>query len=184
MSVSNRNRNNPFVPGNQLWKRRQSTGYAPKFDTPEEMIEACCEYFEWAENNPLFEAKPFAYEGVVTVEPIAKARVFTLTALCAYIGITLPTWGNWRRDRPEFKEAIAWVESIIYSNKFEGASAGLYNSNIIARDLGLADKTDLMSSDGTMTPKPALDTSKLSTDALAEIMAAADATDKSGPAGR
>lgn len=44
-------------------------------------------------------------------------------------------------------------------------------------------KLDHTSSDGSMTPKPALDTSKLSTAALAEIMAAADATDKSGPAG-
>lgn len=38
---------------------------------------------------------------------------------------------------------------------------------------------DHTSSDGSMTPKPALDTSRLSTAALAEIMAAADeASDK------
>jgi hypothetical protein len=34
---------------------------------------------------------------------------------------------------------------------------------------------DHTSSDGTMTPKPALDTSKLSTEAMAEIMRASDA---------
>lgn len=37
------------------------------------------------------------------------------------------------------------------------------------------DKLDLSSTDGTMTPAPALDVSKLSTDALAEIMQAMDA---------
>lgn len=43
---------------------------------------------------------------------------------------------------------------------------------------------DHRSSDGTMSPKPVLDTSKLSTAALAEIMAAADESDQDGPAGR
>lgn len=143
-----------FKKGNRLWERRLTTGYDPKFGTAEELADACCEYFEWAESNPLFEDKPFAYEGVVTIEPIAKSRVFTLVALCTFIGVTLPTWGNWRRDRPDLKGVLAWAENVIYSNKFEGASAGLYNANIIARDLGLADKQDLTSSDGSMTPKP------------------------------
>jgi hypothetical protein len=34
------------------------------------------------------------------------------------------------------------VEEIIRTQKFEGASADLLNPNIIARDLGLADKQD------------------------------------------
>jgi hypothetical protein len=46
------------------------------------------------------------------------------------------------------------VEDAIFRQKFEGASADLLNANIIARDLGLADKKDLSSTDGTMTPKP------------------------------
>jgi len=44
------------------------------------------------------------------------------------------------------------------------------------RGLGTAKQSvDLSSADGTMTPKPALDTSKLSTEAMAEIMRASDA---------
>ena len=30
----------------------------------------------------------------------------------------------------------------MYSDKYEGAAVGIYNPNIIARDLGLADKTE------------------------------------------
>lgn len=41
------------------------------------------------------------------------------------------------------------------------------------------DKLDLTSADGSMSPKPAIDVSKLSTETLAEIMRATDAT-KSG----
>lgn len=44
---------------------------------------------------------------------------------------------------------------------------------------GAKTQTDLTSSDGSMTPKPALDVSKLSTAALQEIMAAADGKSQS-----
>ena len=35
------------------------------------------------------------------------------------------------------------IEEIIYNQKFEGAAVGIFNSNIIARDLGLSDKKDI-----------------------------------------
>ena len=38
------------------------------------------------------------------------------------------------------------------NQKFMGAAADLLNANIISRDLGLADKKDHTSSDGSMTP--------------------------------
>jgi hypothetical protein len=31
----------------------------------------------------------------------------------------------------------------MYAQKFEGAASGAFNANIIARDLGLADKTEM-----------------------------------------
>ena len=44
----------------------------------------------------------------------------------------------------------------IYEDKFNGATAGVFQHNIIARDLGLTDKKDLSSSDGSMTPQPTI----------------------------
>ena len=38
----------------------------------------------------------------------------------------------------------AWRRQIIYTQKFEGSAAGLLNPNIIARDLGLNDKQELI----------------------------------------
>jgi len=43
-------------------------------------------------------------------------------------------------------EVIRAINAIMYTNKFDGASCGLYNANIIARDLGLADKKDVKNS--------------------------------------
>ena len=39
------------------------------------------------------------------------------------------------------------IEKTIYKQKFDGATAGSFNANIIARDLGLKDKTDITSDD-------------------------------------
>jgi hypothetical protein len=45
----------------------------------------------------------------------------------------------------DFLQIITRIEDIIYSQKFEGAAVGQFNSNIIARDLKLSDQTDITS---------------------------------------
>ncbi|MFC0183379.1 terminase small subunit [Pseudarcicella hirudinis] len=42
-----------------------------------------------------------------------------------------------------FLEVITRIEEIVYVQKFEGAAVGAFNANIIARDLGLADKQNI-----------------------------------------
>ena len=101
----------------------------------------------------------------------------TIGALCMFLDVTHKQWIEWRKDRADLSEVMAWAENVIYRQKFEGASADMLNPNIIARDLGLADKKDLSSSDKSMSPKAALDVSRLSPEALAEIVALGDATD-------
>lgn len=72
-------------------------------------------------------------------------------------------------EAAEAEDPRVAVSAISEANKMQGSHAPA--------------KMDHLSSDGSMTPKPALDVSKLSTAALAEIMAAADEADKDGPAG-
>lgn len=131
-----------FLPGNRFWEARSSHGRNPKFENAEDLWQACCEYFEWNEGSPLHEAKAFAYEGVVTVESLPKMRAMTLAALCMFLDISHDTWIEWRKSRPDLSEVITRAEAVIYRQKFEGASAGLLVPNIIARDLGLAEKTE------------------------------------------
>jgi len=52
------------------------------------------------------------------------------------------TWKKYKEHK-DFLDIITHIETIIYTQKFEGAAAGHYNANIIARDLGLADKKEL-----------------------------------------
>ena len=153
--------------GNQFWKVRSSHGRDRLFASSESLWEACTEYFEWVEANPLLEMKPFAYQGVVVQEPVAKMRAMTLGGLCIFLDIDDVTWRRWR-EVDDFCTIVSRVEKIIYEQKFTGAAADLLNPSIIARDLGLADKQDLTSSDGSMSPKsPA----ELTDDQLAAIAA-------------
>jgi hypothetical protein len=64
----------------------------------------------------------------------------TIAAMCVFIGMDKSTWEDYRK-KDDFSRVTQEVDAIIYSQKFEGASAGLLNANIIARDLGLKDSS-------------------------------------------
>lgn len=141
--------------GNQFWKARSKHGRDKLFASAEALWEACCEYFQWVEDNPLWEMKPFAYQGVVVQEPVAKMRAMTIGGLCIFLDIDETTWRAWRSIE-DFSMVVSRAEAIIYQQKFTGAAAELLNPNIIARDLGLAEKREVES---TSTVKVAADMS-------------------------
>jgi hypothetical protein len=129
---------------NQFWKARAKHGRDRIFADPQTLWEACCEYFEWVEANPLYEDRLFAYQGEVVHEPAAKMRAMTLDGLCIFLDISFQTWRNYK-DREDFLDIIARVENIIRVQKFTGAAAGMLNPNIIAREMELADMSKRMS---------------------------------------
>ncbi|WP_245482607.1 DNA-packaging protein, partial [Mesorhizobium sp. M4A.F.Ca.ET.050.02.1.1] len=130
------------------WKARSSHGRNPIFTTPEHLWQAASEYFEWVEANPLYEAKPFAYKGKVVIKNVAKMRAMTLAGLYIFLDIDRTTWADYC-SRKDFSSVTTRVDEIIRAQKFAGAAADLLNANIIARDLGLADKSELTGKDGT-----------------------------------
>jgi hypothetical protein len=132
----------PAPMGNRFWEQRSSHGRKPIFTTPDDLWSAAVEYFQWAEDNPLYEAKAFAYQGDVKVEKLPKMRAMTITGLCIFLDVSKRTWDAYR-EQEDFLLVATRVEDVIRTQKFEGASADLLNANIIARDLGLADKSEL-----------------------------------------
>lgn len=127
--------------GNRFWEARSSHGRAPIFASPDDLWTACQEYFEWTEANPLLEAQAFAYQGNVKVESLPKMRAMTIAGLCIFLDIDATTWADYR-TKQDFSRIATRVDEIIRTQKFQGAAADLLNPNIIARDLGLADKLD------------------------------------------
>lgn len=136
-----------FIAGNKFWLIRSTHGRNPIFKSGDDLWSACVEYFEWVEENPLYEAKAFAYEGCVTIEKLEKMRAMTIDGLCLFLDIATMTWREWK-NHPDFSVVVTKAENVIRSQKFGGAAAGLLNANIIARDLGLADKSELTGANG------------------------------------
>lgn len=134
--------------GNQFWKLRSKHGRDRIFTSPEMLWEAACEYFEWCEQNPLIEID-FKGKDADRVE-LPRMRPFTLQGLCLYLDCNTMYFRDFKKAlNPKEKEIdkdfsliVTRIEEIIYNQKFSGAAAGFLNPNIIARDLGLKEKTE------------------------------------------
>lgn len=127
--------------GNQFWKARSRSGRDKIFKDSASLWRAACKYFEWVEDNPLLEQKAVQFQGVFVKDTVTKMRAMTITGICRFLHINFQTWQNYKKD-DDFLDIIEEIESIIYDQKFTGAAADLLNPNIIARELGLADKKD------------------------------------------
>ena len=129
----------PAPKKNQFWKLRSSHGRDKIFESPAVLWEACCQYFEACEAMPLKKQHVFSNGKKTTVNLM---RAFTLNGLFIFLDIHRKTWDRYK-EQEDFCAIIEHVETIIYDQKFTGAAAGLLKENIIARELGLADKTGL-----------------------------------------
>lgn len=128
-----------FLPGNKFWRNRERHGRHMIFEKPDDLYEACLKYFDWVDDNPLYEAKPFSSGLVINVP---HARAMTLRGLCAHIGMGRRSWDEYRA-RDDFSDVCEAAEDIMFEQKFTGAAAGMFNAAIIARDLGLADRKEI-----------------------------------------
>jgi hypothetical protein len=135
--------------GNQFWKARSSHGRRPIFSSAEALWDACVEYFQWVEDNPLQSAELVTFQGAGKLVDVPKMRAMTITGLCIFLDIDSSTWRVWASDKTkDFFAITTRVDEIVRTQKFEGAAGGFLNPNIIARDLGLAERSELTGKDG------------------------------------
>jgi hypothetical protein len=125
--------------GNEFWKLRSKHGRDKLFATPELLWEAACEYFNWCVENPIVDPRSFGGKAKIQ-------RPFTIQGLCAYLGCNSAYFRTFKAQLPEgeqdFNTIIQDIEDTIFRQKYENAVIGVYKENIIARDLGLADKKE------------------------------------------
>lgn len=133
----------------QFWQRKApNSGRAPVFTSPEHMHEEACRVFEWLHNHPLKEQLVFHAKGVITKTTANKMRPFTMKGVCLALGISERGLALYATRSEEYAAVVQWIKDVIYTQKFEGAAAGLLNPTLIARDLGLAEKHELSGPDG------------------------------------
>lgn len=127
--------------GNKFWQMAANPGRPRVFSTPEEMYQLACEYFQWCEDNPIIQKDWVGKDGdeVFREKPIP----YTQDGFCLYLGIDDDTFRLYGKDekRKEFWGVYTYVMKTIKTQKFNGAAVGIFNASIIARDLGLVDKT-------------------------------------------
>lgn len=125
---------------NNFWEKRTKHGRDKIFESPESLLNAANEYFKWVTDNPLYEkiiqsGKEF---------DVPKMRAMSISGLCIYLNIGVSTFYDYcdseNESYKDFSEVTTRIQEIIKTQKFEGASAGMLNSNIIAYDLGMKDK--------------------------------------------
>ena len=133
--------------GNQFWKARSKSGRDKIFATPEALWTAAVEYFEWSDANPLKEQKATQFQGEFIYGEVTKMRAMTISAFCRFVHIDPTTWADYK-IREDFIRITREIESIIYDQKFTGAAADLLNANLIARELGIAEKKEVSGPNG------------------------------------
>ena len=134
---------------NNYWQCRNKHGKDQKY-TPDSLWKEAEKYFAWVDEHPLWEMKLFAFQGVVTEHQVPKMRAMTITAFELFADICPNTWKNYKNNE-DYVQVITRIEKHIRSQKFEGASADLLNPNIIARDLGLKERTDVTTDNEKIT---------------------------------
>jgi hypothetical protein len=124
---------------NEFWTLRSTHGRDKLFASPELMWSAACEYFTWCTENPITDPRSFGGKQKIQ-------RPFTMQGLCRYLGCNTAYFRTFKSrltaSDEDFDTIIINIQETVYQQKFENAAIGVYKDNIIARDLGLTDKSE------------------------------------------
>lgn len=137
--------------GHKYWEFRNKHGRDYKY-TPEALWDEAIKYFNWVEENPLWESVLVSKgikvinengEEIITYSTaLPKMRAMTIEGFCLFADICKQTYYSYKQ-KDNFIDITTRIDDVIRTQKFEGAAAALLNSNIIARDLGLKDKQEI-----------------------------------------
>lgn len=135
----------PAKKGNKYYLERSVDGRKKDFETPSELWDAFIEYIEWSKNNPWVKyevIKSGKDMGKLITIPIEKP--LSLLAFSNYCGLTKQGLYNYgeKESYKEYFDIFTRIKGICENQKIEGSEVGCYNANIVARVLGLADKTE------------------------------------------
>jgi len=137
--------------GNEFWKLREEHGRS-KILTPKELFLLAYDYKQHIDSNPI---KVQDNKGTKNVNEIELKRPYTWDGFEYFVfektGLAkLEDYRKAEGTYEDFSDIIHIINKIFRSQKFEGAAVGIFKENIIARDLGLKEKseTELSGKDG------------------------------------
>lgn len=132
-----------FQEGNNYWQFRNKHGRNHKY-TPELLWEEAVKYFEWM-SEKVWNKKEAIKSGELagTLIDVPTSTPMSIEGFCLFADIEPKTFRSYDSENNlDFLPITTRIRGIIESQQFEGATVGAFNPNIIARKLGLADKTE------------------------------------------
>jgi hypothetical protein len=124
---------------NKFWKARSRHGRDKIFKTPDCLWDGACEYFQMCDDNPDYEVKIFQFQGEIVEGKLPKKMPYTLEGLTLFLNVNRKYLDDLTDD---FSLVVEQIKQTCHNQKLTGAAQGFFDSGIIARDLGLRDKTD------------------------------------------
>jgi len=133
-----------FQEGNKYWEFRGKNGANFKYDATT-LWEQGVKYFNWI-SEQVWNKKEAIKSGDMagTLIDIPTSTPMSIEGFCIFADIARQTFINYEKgDNVDLLEVATQIRQIIETQQFEGATVGAFNSSIIARKLGLADKQEL-----------------------------------------
>ena len=132
---------------NEFWKARLKSGRDKIFQTPDNLWTAALEYFQWVQDNPLHKSDAIkSGDRAGEIIQIPVERPMTIQGLCIFLDVDMDTFNNYGSNQKPWKDffgIVGRIREVIRDQKLAGAIIGKYNANIVARELGLADKKEV-----------------------------------------
>ena len=130
---------------NNYWQFRNKHGRDFKY-TPEGLWDEAVRYFEWI-SEKVWNKKEAIKSGDLAgqIMDVPTSTPMSIESFCLFADIGTDTFRNYESNNKgyeDFFEVTTRIRGIIESQQFEGATVGAYNANIIARKLGLSEKTE------------------------------------------
>ena len=104
--------------------------------TPEEVFNFAVRYFSWAESEAIKAIETAAFQGVISESLVHKPRVFTLTGLALFMGVNINRFARWRAEAG-YSDVMEFIDNVIYEQKYQLGVAGIINSTIVGKELGI-----------------------------------------------
>ena len=129
--------------------KKHPGGRPRKFKRPKELEEAFVEYLGDREGRPLVytetEKGDVGDNYISKKKEKIKSHPLSIADFCVYLGMCR----NWWNELPdEFLGVKSRISDYIFCYQLKGAEVGEFNANIVARELGLADKKEVTAGEG------------------------------------
>lgn len=138
--------------GREMWRQAlPKLGRPYDFPTGPDLLAAWVDYFKYNDTNPVYKVDAIrSGDRVGELVYVPIKRPYSETGFCAFHGkginfirqLELNIIGKDDDNSKELSLVLTWARNLCYADKIDGATAGVYNPIIVARDLGLKEKTE------------------------------------------